>query len=148
MPSSPYLAYRVATPAIAAFGVVMLQLVILNGLAPPAWWQLILVALGGAATAPLTTMFFAAFAENKVQGFALIKFSGIGGFIIGASWFVAEPLQYLFGLFPPFWLSKAYWMLLADRNGWWLAALAGLVLHGILTALLMRRFARAASNGA
>lgn len=140
--SSAYLSYRAATPAIVAFVVLTLQLALLNGLAPLAWWQLIIVAAGGSITASLTALFFAAFAENKIQGFALIKFTGIGGFIVAASWFVAEPLQYLFGLFPPFWLSKAYWMMLEHDARWWAVLLIGLTLHAVFLAGLMRRFKR------
>jgi fluoroquinolone transport system permease protein len=148
LPAQAYLTYRATMPAILAFAVLVVQLSILNGLAPLAWWQILVVAAAGATTAPLTSLFFAGFAENKVQGFALVKFTGIGGFIIGASWFVAAPVQYLFGIFPPFWFARAYWMLLEGTAGWWVALLIGLVLHGLVGYALMRRFTRSLHAGA
>ena len=76
MPFSHYLLFRIAVPTIlAAFIVVAMVLFINQALLP--LWQLILISAGGALTAPIISLFFATFAENKVQGFALSKFGGV-----------------------------------------------------------------------
>jgi len=106
--------------------------------------HLLLIAAGAALAGPIASLFYAIFAENKVQGFAMAKFVGIAGWVILVGWFVAEPWQWLFGLFPPFLISKAYWMVLDGDGLWWVSLLAGIVLQAGLIALLIRRFTRVA----
>lgn len=59
-------------------------------------------------------------------------------------WFVPEPYQWLLGLFPPFWISKAYWMALEGRGWWWVALLAGVVLQLGVISWLAKRYDRVA----
>lgn len=139
LPINHYIAYRVGVPAVLGFFTIIIEMLIINQ-SLPELWQLILIALGGSLTAPITTLFFAAFAENKVQGFAMTKFTGLAGMIIIFSWFIDEPIQFLFGLFPPYWISKAYWMALEGNALWIASLLAGIILQAALIALLARRF--------
>ena len=83
-------------------------------------------------------------AENKVQGFAIAKFVGLAGWIILLGWFVAEPWQWLLGLFPPFLVSKAYWMVIAGDSLWPLALVLGIMLQIGLLYILIRRFNKVA----
>jgi fluoroquinolone transport system permease protein len=124
MPIRQYMAYRIFVPAFLAFFIVLAEVYIINldGTLLPLW-QTSLIAVGASLSAPIATLFFAIAAENKVQGFAMTKFTGTAGMLILFSWFVAVPWQWLFGLFPPFWVSKAYWLAL-EGNDFWLAALA------------------------
>lgn len=143
LPLWQYVAYRVGvTMAIAFFEVI--GAVLITGVAVPPLWQLAILAAGASLTAPIALLCVATFAENKVQGLALTKFVGTAGFLIPLAWFTPEPFQFLFGLFPPYWISKAYWLALAG-NPWWLAAWAtGILLQTALIVLLTRRFRRAA----
>lgn len=135
-----YLLYRVVSPTLYGFGLVFAQLLILSNLAPLPTWQMFVIALGSSLTASITALFFGTFAQNRVQGFALMKITGIAGLIIGGAWFVNTPLQYLFGLFPPYWVSKAYWLAL-DGNSWWGGALLlGIVLQVAVVWWLTGRF--------
>jgi fluoroquinolone transport system permease protein len=111
-------------------------------LTPIPFWQLLLICIGASLTAPIASLFFGIFAENKVQGFAYSKFSGLAGMLILLGWFVSEPLQWLFGLFPPFLINKAYWMALNGDDLWWLALLAGIILQIGLIVFMMRMFKR------
>jgi len=61
-----------------------------------------LIAAGASLVASTTTLFLAIFAKNKLQGFVYGKFVSLAGWIIILGCFVAEPWQWLFGLFPPF----------------------------------------------
>lgn len=139
VPLKDYLLYRAGLPAAMAF-VVVLAMVYTIGQSLLPFWQLLLISAGAALLAPIVTLFYAVTAANKVQGFAYGKFTGISGWIVMFAWFVPEPLQWLFGLFPPYWIIKAYWLAL-EGSAWWLAALAlGIVLQLALTLWLMRKF--------
>ena len=139
VPLSRYVMYRVAVPIVLAFFTVI-AMVLFIGQALIPLWQLILISTGASLTAPIATLFYGIFAENKVQGFAMAKFVGIAGWAILLGWFVDEPLQWLFGLFPPFWISKAYWMAYYGNNLWWLALIVGIILQAGLIYLLIQRF--------
>ena len=139
VPLQQYLTYRVTAPIVLTYILVIGEVLFINQALIPLW-QLLLIATGSALTAPIIALFFATFAENKVQGFALSKFGGVSGWTIMLGWFVAPPLQLLIGIFPPFWISKAYWMILEGNDLWWAALIIGIVLQIGLIALLMRRF--------
>ena len=143
VPFSHYVMYRIVVPMILAFfTVIMMVLFIGQALIP--LWQLDLISFGASFTAPIITLFYGVFAENKVQGFAMAKFVGIGGLAILLGWFVDEPTQWLFGLFPPFWINKAYWMAYYGNNLWWLALIVGILTQSGLIYLLVQRFNRVA----
>lgn len=139
VPLNQYLTYRVLLPtALTFFAILLLMFFIHQALLPV--WQMILIAAGGSLTGPIFTLFFGVFASNKVQAFAYGKFAGIGGWFILGAWFISEPYQWIMGIFPPYWISKAYWMALAGRSTWILALLAGIVLQALLIGWLIRRF--------
>ena len=138
-----YVLYRVAGPTVLAFFIVAGMMLFIDQ-AMVSLWQLLLIAAGASLTAPIAALFYATFAENKVQGFAVSKFVGVVGWLIILGWFVAEPLQWLFGLFPPFLISKAYWMALEGQGLWWVALLGGMVLQAALLFLMMQRFKKVA----
>ncbi|MBD1372073.1 hypothetical protein IC620_06830 [Hazenella sp. IB182357] len=139
VPLQHYIGYRVGMPVLFAF-IISISLLLLIDQALGSFGQMVLLALGAAFTAPLISMFFATFAENKVQGFALSKFIGIAGWIIVGAWFISEPWQWIVGAFPPFWISKAYWMLLAGESQWWTLIIIGIGLQWISIWILIRYF--------
>jgi fluoroquinolone transport system permease protein len=101
--------------------------------------RLIPIGLVAALGAPIFALILGALAENKVQGFAIMK--GLGIFFLGpfVAWFVPEPWQYLLGVFPTYWPVKSFWLLLDD--GPWLAvALIGMLYSAVWIGLLLRRF--------
>ncbi|WP_299946845.1 hypothetical protein [uncultured Microbulbifer sp.] len=142
-PVSPlsYLGYRVAATSAFGFLIVASMLAVTHqgrlGL-----WQLPVLAVGAALTAPIVALFITVTAENKVQGFAVAKFVSLAGGIIVLGWFVAEPWQWLFGLFPPFLVSKAYWMAWNDATDWWVTVCLAIVMQGIMTMWLSHRITR------
>lgn len=139
LPPSLYVAYRVAVPTL--IGVVMtISVVLIAGIAVPPWWQLILFALAVSLFAPISALFYAVYAENRVQGFALAKFPGILSMVLTISWFVPEPFQFLFGILPVYWPVKAYWMALEGNPVWIGAWLLGIVLQAAVILFLARRF--------
>ena len=67
-----------------------------------------LAALAAAPAAPLLALFLAAFARNKVQGFALMKAAGVVIWPPVAAVFVPMPWQLLFGVSPVYWPARVY----------------------------------------
>lgn len=143
IPLQQYVRYRIGLTIVVSFVIVVGMVLFINQALVPLW-QLLLLAAGASLSAPIAALFFAAFAQNKVQGFAYGKFVGLGGIIILLGWFVPEPWQWLFGLFPPFWISKAYWMALEGYGGWWIAFSIGIALQLGLIRWMVERFNRVA----
>ena len=113
-----------------------------------------LCALAGLG-APLFMLFLAATASDKVQGFAMAKFIGIGGLLILVGWFLPSPLDWLPAPFPPYLVAKAYWLSLSTGMGsgiggdagalslsLWLSAAAALLLHIVAIAGLIAHLDR------
>ena len=64
--------------------------------------------------------------------------------MIIAAWFVEPPLQYLIGLFPPYWFVKGYWLAVTGDPGWLLALAIGVLYSALVIALFSRRFHKVA----
>ena len=143
VPVEQYLLYRIGIPSFLAFFVIIFMWQIINQALLPIW-QVLLISAAGALAAPIIALFFATYAENKVQGFAYSKFVGTSGLVFLIGYFVAEPWQWLFGLFPPFWVGKAYWMALEGRPGWIVALVIGVLLQLLLIRFLAQQFKRMA----
>ena len=133
-----YLAYRIAVPMAVSVPVMMASIGIADlvtmGVVPA-----FAAAVQAAPAAPLYALFVAAFAANKVQGFALLKAVGVLTWPPVFAWFVASPWQVAFGIVPLYWPLKLFWMLAAGEPGVALYFLAGLAYQGLLVAILVRR---------
>lgn len=138
-----YALYRTGAPAVLAFVIVLLMVAVIDQALLPLW-QTVLLAAGASLAAPIIALFTATFAANKVQGFAYTKFVGISGWFIMIGWFIPTPWQWLCGLFPPFWIAKAYWLALAGSGWWWAVLAVGIVLEIGLIGWLLGRFTRVA----
>jgi len=141
VPLNWFVLYRAAGPALLAFFIIAAFFLFISQASVPLW-QVLLLSGGASLTAPIITLFFATFAENKVQGFAMAKFVGLAGWIIVAGWFVPEPFQWLLGVFPPFLISKAYWLALEGNGMWWVALAGGVMLEMVAIRVLMYRFSK------
>jgi fluoroquinolone transport system permease protein len=141
LPLGSYVAYRVAIPTVLSVVMTLVAFPI-TGLSSLSVPEMVLVALSAALLAPAFALFLGAFAQNKVQGFALLK--GLGAILLVpvAGFFVKMPLQLLFGLLPTYWPLKAYWQLDAGQPDFWIYLLIGLVYQAALLALFLRQFSR------
>ncbi len=72
------------------------------------FWKILIFALSSSLFAPALSLLQAAFAKNKVEGFAWIKGAGIVALvpILLALPAFSGGMQYLLGFFPNFWASK------------------------------------------
>lgn len=139
LPLTGYLAYRVAAPIVLAFALTFVLLPIV-GLGAPGPSGVALTALAAAPMAPLFALFLATFAENKVQGFALIKGAGVILFAPILAYFTGSGWALLFGALPTYWPLRVYWLVDAGAGGAVPVAAAGVGYQLILIALLLRRF--------
>ena len=140
-PISPkqYLQSRIIVSTGVTFVIIMFIYYVVN-LEPLTFGEILLVSLGGATTAPLIMLFLAILADSKLQGLSYSKFLSFGGFLIIISWFFKEPGQWMFGLFPPYWISKAYWAALDGHSVWYSYLAAGIILQVIVTIFLAKQF--------
>ncbi|WP_420630667.1 hypothetical protein [Candidatus Leptofilum sp.] len=136
-----YMAYRLGMPVLLTVLLLIISLP-LAGVTRFAFWELLLLGFVAAPLAPLLAIFMAAFANNKVQGFALMKGAGIFFVVPFAAYFIGGNWQWLFGLLPTYWPPKLYWMIEAGESGIWPVALVGFVYQLLWIFALNRRFNR------
>jgi len=135
-----YAIWRLAGPMLVsvAMGLVVLRLA---GLPGPGLGGQVVAAAAAAPLAPAWALFLAAFAANKVQGFALMKAAGIVNWPPVIAWFVSADLRRLFGICPTYWPVEVYWELAAGRSPL-VPLAAGTLYLAALVFLLLRRFER------
>ena len=136
-----YVAYRLGLPVVLTVVLLVISLP-LAGVTTFSLGNLLLLALVAAPLAPLLAIFLAAFATNKVQGFALMKGAGILFVVPFAAYFIDSNWQWAFGLLPTFWPPKLYWMMSEGESVIWWVALVGILFQLLWIYALSRRFNR------
>jgi fluoroquinolone transport system permease protein len=127
MSNTSYLTYRIGVPLVIGFFITLIMYP-LAGLIPIAPLDLVIVSLLGAFTAPLTALFLAVLAENKVAGLAMLKM--LNGITI---------LPVVAYFIPTYWPLKVFWSAVSGES-YWLYLLIGLVVNGIALMLLLRQW--------
>lgn len=135
---SGYLGYRLGMPLVVSL---LLTVVVLWGgaLVPLGALDIALIATAAAPTAPFMALFLAAFAANKVQGFALQKASGVFLMPPLMAYFLPAPWYWLLAVFPAFWPAALCWELLAGGPHAAFLFTGSLLYHGFWIILLLRR---------
>jgi fluoroquinolone transport system permease protein len=137
---SRYVMYRLSLPMLLSFLSLYIVFPIVNFYTID-FVSLTLISLVGAFWAPILGLILPTVANNKVEGFALMK--GIGGLFIApiAAWFVPLPYEYLFAIFPNYWPMKAFWVV--DQGGNPLPfVLVGIVANLIVIQVILKFFNR------
>jgi len=140
LPIAGYLAFKMAVPTLFVF-VASILMTPLMGLVSVHWSALIVCAALGALAAPMIALILVNFAANKVQGLAVMKGASLLLSAPFIAWFVPQPWQWLFGVFPTFWPLKAFWV--SQENGgivWMIAA--GIVVALVWLIPLLSHFRR------
>ncbi len=122
--------------------IVTLVFAVINGLTTVPFWRFTPIALLMALEAPIMALFLVAFAENKVEGIALSKVSGVFLFAPLVGYFVHSPLQYLAGISPTFWIWESYAAAVDSSVLLVLNLSAGVALHLGYLLLLWKKFVR------
>jgi fluoroquinolone transport system permease protein len=107
-----------------------------------------MVAVAAAPFGPVYALLLACFADNKVQGFALMKALGILSWPPVIAYFLPLVWQWVMGIVPTFWPVKLFWMLEGGEPGWWPYLLVALAYQALLLAALLRHFNRIAARQA
>ncbi len=134
-----YIAYRITIPIALTF-ILMFIIFPMAGLAELSNWEILIVAIAAAPMAPMFALFLASIAKNKVQGFALMKMSGMLLFIPIFAYFVDPGWEYAFGLIPTYWPMKVYWLLQIGAANVWLYVLVAVVYQSWVTSVFIKRF--------
>ena len=142
LPARAYVRNRVLAPTALSLALVP-TIALLVGAALPGAAALAAISVATAPLGAAWALTLATFADNKVSAFALAKALSGSGLILIGSFFLEEPVQLLAGVFPPYWLTKGYWVAV-DGGAWWWYVGAGLTMLLGLNAWLARRFERIA----
>ncbi|MFL5733534.1 MAG: ABC transporter permease [Chloroflexia bacterium] len=134
-----YVAYRLSVPMLLSVVMTLVAFAI-AGVATLGPLPLVISTLSAMLLAALVALALAAFAENKVQGFALQKAGSIFMLPPLFAYFLPAAWQPLFWPLPTYWPLKLYWTLEAHDSLWWAYALAGVLYSTLLVWLLLRRF--------
>lgn len=139
LPLNSYIAYRVFVPVLLTI-VMMFIIFPLAAIDSLPWQSLLVAAVAASPMSPMFALYLASMAENKVQGFALMKLSGLVLFIPIFAFFIQSGWELAFGLIPTYWPMKVYWMLTAGETGVWLYVLVSIVYQLLVTWIFVQRF--------
>lgn len=139
MPLAGYLFYRVLIPLILSF-ITTLIVIPMAGLTQQSSTHLIIIALHAALEAPIVGLALVCFAENKIQGFAILKVLGTFLLIPLGAFFLQGPWQYVSGIFPHFWPAKTFWIATGNSGSFLACTLVGVLYHIILGWYFLKRF--------
>ena len=107
-------------------------------------FHLCLVALALSLNTAMSAPVIAILAKNQVQGFAVLKISGIPFFLAVMSFFVPENWDLLFGVIPLYWPIKAYYIAVSGGPDWAFfgAVAVAVILQVVVIRVLYRIFVR------
>jgi fluoroquinolone transport system permease protein len=141
VPLSMFFAYRAATVMVVATVYVVATMSFSGILAPGLVLTLIPVGLLAGLSAVVTLLLIVSVANNKIQGLAMVR--ALGMLIAGLPalpWFIDSAWNLAFGVLPPYWAAKAFWVA-NDHGAWWPYLLGGAVYNVAIAWPLFRRFA-------
>ncbi len=139
MPVGRLVTYEAAFIYLCTVPLILLQAEIVAVGKPPLA-SAVVIAASGAAFAPVVAVGVAQVAADKVEAFVWLKTVGFVALVASAVWFVPEPFQWVAILAPPYAATKAWWLAASGQDGWALWAGLGLMVNGLLLALLVRRW--------
>ena len=141
LPLTGYLAYRCLAPIV--LGIVMIRIIVpLANMVQISFLALTAIAVVAAIEGAAAALFVAVAANNKVEGFALVKALWALPMAAMVAYFVESKWQLAFGVVPMYWPSKAFWIAVEGGEGFWAYLVVGLLVHLGLLWLCVRRFQR------
>lgn len=140
VPMSAFFAYRAVTVMLVTTVYVIATLSFSGILEPGLIPALIPIGLVAGLSAVVTLLLIITMAGNKIQGIAMLR--ALGMLIAGLPclpWFIDSPWSLAFGVLPPYWAAKPFWV--ASAHGTWWPYLVGGVIYNLAIAWpLFRRF--------
>lgn len=134
-----YTLYRIITTTIFSFIYVMITLPVTGLMDNSLWVKVIPVALVASLFSIVTLLLLVGFANNKVEGLAIMKAFGI--MMIGplADFWIASDWKLLLGILPTYWPVKAFWLILEGETAWLYLGI-GLIYALVWILALYKRF--------
>jgi fluoroquinolone transport system permease protein len=140
VPLSAFFAYRAAT-VVAVTAIYVVAPMSFSGLLEPGLIPtLIPIGLLAGLSAVVTLLLIVSVASNKIQGIAMVR--ALGMLIAGLPcfpWFIDSAWNLAFGVLPPYWAAKAFWVA-NDHGAWWPYVLVGVIYNLAVAYPLFRRF--------
>ncbi|MFZ0835550.1 MAG: ABC transporter permease [Mycobacterium sp.] len=140
VPLSTFFAYRAATVVVVTTIYVVATMSFSGILAPGLLGALVPIGVLAGLSAVVTLLLILVMASNKIQGLAAVR--ALGMLIAGLPalpWFIPSNWGLAFGVLPPYWAAKAFWV--ASAHGtWWPYVLVGVVYNLAVAFPLFRRF--------
>jgi len=140
VPLSTFFAYRAATVMVVTTVYVIVTMSFSGILRPGLIAALIPIGLLAGLSAVVSMLLILAVAGNKIQGLAAVR--ALGMLIAGLPclpWFIHSGWSLAFGLLPPYWAAKAFWVA-SDHGTWWPYLLGGVVYNLVVAWPLFGRF--------
>lgn len=140
VPLSTFFGYRAGTVMVVTTIYVIATLSFSGILEPGLIPALIPIGLVAGLSAVVTLLLIVAVAGNKIQGIAMVR--ALGMLIAGLPclpWFIDSAWNLAFGVLPPYWAAKAFWVA-SDHGTWWPYLLGGVVYNLAVAWPLFRRF--------
>lgn len=137
---STFFGYRAGTVVVVTTVYVITTLSFSGILEPGLTAALVPIGLLAGLSAVVTLLLIIAVAGNKIQGIAMVR--ALGMLIAGLPclpWFIDAPWDLAFGVLPPFWAAKAFWVA-SEHGTWWPYLLAGAIYNLAIAVPLFRRF--------
>lgn len=127
VPLGAFLSYRAVTVVAVTTAYVVATMTFCGLVRPGLTLTLVPIGIVAGFAAVVTMLIIVAVANNKVQGIAMVRLLGI--IIAGLPclpWFVDSAWNLAFGVLPPYWAAKAFWVA-TDGGYWWPYIVAGTV---------------------
>jgi fluoroquinolone transport system permease protein len=140
VPLSTFFAYRAGTVMVVTTVYVVATLSFSGMVESAVIPTLLPIGLLAGLSAVVTLLLIVAAASNKIQGIAMVR--ALGMLIAGLPclpWFIDSDWSLAFGVLPPYWSAKAFWVA-GDRSTWWPYVLVGAVYNLAVAWPLFRRF--------
>ncbi|OHV00469.1 fluoroquinolone transporter permease [Mycobacterium talmoniae] len=142
VPLGVFFGYRAGTVIVVTTGYVIATMSCSGLLAPGLVPALIPIGVLAGLSAVVTLLLIVAMAHNKIQGLAALR--ALGMLIAGLPclpWFIGSGWNLAFGVLPPYWPAKAFWVA-SDHGTWWPYLVGGVVYNAALAVPLFGRFRR------
>lgn len=140
VPLTVFFGYRAATVMVVTTFYVIATMTFSGLLEPGLIPALGPIGLLAGLSAVVTLLLIIAMADNKIQGLAAVR--ALGMLIAGLPclpWFIDSGWNLTFGILPPYWAAKAFWVA-SDHGTWWPYILAGALYNLAIAWPLFRRF--------
>lgn len=135
-----FFAYRAATVVVITT-VYVVATMSFSGIPQPGLVPaLVPIGMVAGLSSVVTLLLIVSVASNKIQGIAMVRLLGI--VIAGLPclpWFVDSAWNLAFGVLPPYWAAKAFWVA-SDHGTWWPYLVGGVVYNLAVIWPLFRRF--------